>query len=154
MVIQSTYLDQLDITGFISKEAQKRIDGTVNSHKTFLMMIVGLGHIFPYYWRRQIARDALCQTKSLLTKLLPTAVVLNLQGFGESVSGVRRQEILSNNSKKYKIYGTHFIFPTTKGSMNACIKLVAFSTSNKVKNHCFRTTLCKTNLKTRIVEKF
>ena len=29
----------------------------------------------------------------------------------------------------------HFIFPTTKGSMNACMELVGFSTSNKVKNH-------------------
>ena len=30
----------------------------------------------------------------------------------------------------------HFIFPTMKGSMNACMELVGFSTSNKVKNHC------------------
>ena len=30
----------------------------------------------------------------------------------------------------------YFIFPTMKGSMNACMELVGFSTSNKVKNHC------------------
>ena len=29
----------------------------------------------------------------------------------------------------------HFIFATMKGSMNACMELVGFSTSNKVKNH-------------------
>ena len=66
-------------------------------------------------------------------------VVLNLcsiepQGFGESVSGFRRQEILSNKTKK-KIHDTHFILPTTKGSIIARMKLVGFSTSNK------RTTL-------------
>ena len=55
-------------------------------------------------------------------------------GFGESVSGVRWQEILSNKSKNNKIHDTHFFFPTTKGSMNACMELVGFSTSNKVKN--------------------
>ena len=42
------------------------------------------------------------------------AVVLNLgsiepQGFGESVSGVRQQEILSNKSKKIK-FSTHILF--------------------------------------------
>ena len=50
----------------------------------------------------------------------PIAVVLNLglielQGFGELVSGDRRQEILSNKSKKNKIHDTHFIFPTNEG---------------------------------------
>ena len=65
-------------------------------------------------------------------------VVLNLgsiepQGFGESVSGVRRQEILSNKIRK-KEFMTHFIFPTTKGSMNAFLELVGFTTSNKVRN--------------------
>ena len=58
------------------------------------------------------------------------------QGFGESVSRGRRKDILSNKTKKNKIHGTHFIFPTTKGSMNACMELVGFNTSNKVKNHC------------------
>ena len=71
----------------------------------------------------------------------PITVVLNLgsietQGFGESVSGVRQQEIFSNKSKKDKILDTHFIFPTTQGSINACMELVGFSTSDKVKNHC------------------
>ena len=28
-----------------------------------------------------------------------------------------------------------FIFQTTNGSMDACMELVGFSTSNKVKNH-------------------
>ena len=63
------------------------------------------------------------------------AVVLNLfsiepQGFGESVSGFRRQEILNNKTKK-KILDTHFILPTTKGSIIARMELVGFSTSNK-----------------------
>ena len=47
----------------------------------------------------------------------------------------RRQEILSNKTKKI-IHNTHFILPITKGSINAWIKLVGFSTSNRVKNHC------------------
>ena len=32
---------------------------------------------------------------------------------------------------------SYFIFPITKGSVNALKKLAWFSTSNKVKNHCF-----------------
>ena len=65
------------------------------------------------------------------------------QGLGESVSGVRRQEILSNKSEKNKIHDTHFIFATTKGSMNACMELVGFSTSNKVKNRRIATVPIK-----------
>ena len=58
-------------------------------------------------------------------------VVLNLgliepHGFGESVSGFRQQEILSNEAKK-KINDTHFILPATKGPINALMKLVGFS---------------------------
>ena len=34
--------------------------------------------------------------------------------------------------KKKKV---HFILPSTKGSMNACMELMGFSASNKVKNH-------------------
>ena len=69
-----------------------------------------------------------------------SAVVPNLgsiepQRFGDSVSGVRRQEILSNKSKNNKIHYTYFIFPTMKRSMNACMELVGFSTVNKVRNH-------------------
>ena len=30
----------------------------------------------------------------------------------------------------------HFIFPTTKGSMNTRVSIVELSTSNKVNNHC------------------
>ena len=44
---------------------------------------------------------------------------------------------MSNKSKK-KIHDTNFNFATTKGSMNACMELVGFSTSNKVRNHCSR----------------
>ena len=29
----------------------------------------------------------------------------------------------------------HIYFPTTKGSMNACVELVGFIASNKVKDH-------------------
>ena len=54
-------------------------------------------------------------------------VVLNVdsiqpQGFDESASGVRRQEILSSKSKENKIHVTHLIFAATKGSMNACME--------------------------------
>ena len=76
------------------------------------------------------------------------AVVLNLgaiepQGFGESVLGVQWQVILSNKSKKNIIHDTHFIFPTTKGSINAwwTDELAWFSTLNKVKNHWYRRSL-------------
>ena len=31
-----------------------------------------------------------------------------------------------------------FVGLRIEGSMNACMELVGFSTSNKVKNHCFR----------------
>jgi len=34
---------------------------------------------------------------------------------------------------------SHFIFPITKGSANARMKLEEFRTSSKVKNHWFRT---------------
>ena len=61
---------------------------------------------------------------------------IELQGFGESVSGIQKLEILNNKNKINKIHDIHFIFPTTKGSMNACMKLLGFSTSKKVKNHC------------------
>ena len=52
------------------------------------------------------------------------------QGFGESNSGD-----LNNKGKINKIHDTHHIFATTKGSMNECMELVGFSTSNQVKNH-------------------
>ena len=67
-------------------------------------------------------------------------MILNLgsiesHGFGESVSGVRRFGNLLGNTKKKK---THSIFPTTEDSMNACMELVGFSASNKVKNRWAR----------------
>ena len=70
-------------------------------------------------------------------------MVLNLgsiepQGFDESVSGIQKLDILSDKNKINKIHDTHFICPTTKGSMNACMELVGFSTSNMVENHCGR----------------
>ena len=68
-------------------------------------------------------------TKTMVLNL----VSIESKGCGEIVSGVRRQEILSN---KNKIQDTHFIFPTTKGSMNACMKLVGFHTR-------IRTTVSK-----------
>ena len=33
---------------------------------------------------------------------------------------------------------SYFIFPITKGSVNALMKLAGFSTSNTVKNHCLK----------------
>ncbi len=37
---------------------------------------------------------------------------------------------------EYEKEKKHFVLPTTKGSMNACMELVGFSVSSKVKNHC------------------
>ena len=103
-------------------------------------------------------------------------MVLNLsstepQGFGESVSGVRRlgssllcdlyevhvllvlntvvlhaSDALYSLCTNIAIYicfefeeiKVHFIFQTTKGSMNACLELMGLSVSNKVKSHCGR----------------
>ena len=80
------------------------------------------------------------QSKTVYTVVL-NQVSIEPQRFGESVSGVRRQAILSNKSTKNEIYATHIIFPTTKGSMNGSRELVGFSTSNKIKNHCSRLRL-------------
>ena len=38
----------------------------------------------------------------------------------------------------------HYIFPTTKGPMNACMELVGLNTYNRVKNHCNKS-LCSTS---------
>ena len=35
----------------------------------------------------------------------------------------------------YVLKKSYFIFPITKGSVNALMKIAEFSTSNKVKNH-------------------
>jgi len=103
-------------------------------------MIV-LNLLVPKIWNLNVLNPNKCRV--MQSKVRFIAVVLNLgsikpQGFGESVSGVQRQEILSNKSKKNIIHATHFIFATTKGSMNACMELVGFSTSSKVKNHWYR----------------
>ena len=39
--------------------------------------------------------------------------------------------------RKYVLKKSYFIFPITKGSVNALMKLAGFRTSNKVKNHWF-----------------
>jgi len=43
----------------------------------------------------------------------------------------------------YEEEKAHFIFPTTKGSMNACMELVGLNTSTRVKNRCNKS-LCST----------
>ena len=43
--------------------------------------------------------------------------------------------------RKYVLKKSYFIFPITKGSVNALMKLAGFSNSNKVKNHC--TRICR-----------
>ena len=80
--------------------------------------------------------NSFCQYQSCFRSVVLNLDLIESQWFGESVSGVRRQEILSNESKINKIHDAHFTFPSTKGSMNAYMELVGFSTSNKVKNHC------------------
>ena len=60
--------------------------------------------------------------------------------FGESVLGVRRFGGLLGNMKKKK---SILHFPTTKGSLNACMELVGFSASNKDKNHYLTWTSCR-----------
>ena len=83
-------------------------------------------------------------------------MVLNLgkikpQGFSESVSGVRQMgspysllfvtshsvwsvRALIQNADDFNLHKkAHFNFPTTKGSINADIELVGFSTSNKLR---------------------
>ena len=77
----------------------------------------------------------------LVRRVIPVVPYLGSiepQRFGVSVSGAWRLQILSNKSNENKIHDTHVIFPTTKGSMNACMELIGFSNSNEVKNHCVR----------------
>ena len=61
----------------------------------------------------------------------PRGLVSQFQGF----DGKRFWVI---KVKKYINHNTHFILPTKKGSTNACMEFVGFSTSNKVKNHWSR----------------
>ena len=46
--------------------------------------------------------------------------------------------VCTNKIYTYVLKKSYFIFPITKGSVNALVKLAGFSTSNKVKNHCCR----------------
>ena len=46
--------------------------------------------------------------------------------------------LCTNKIYAYVFKKSDFIFPITKGSVNALMKLAAFNTSNKVKNHWFR----------------
>ena len=41
---------------------------------------------------------------------------------------------------------TNLLFPTTKGSMNACIEFVGLGTSKKVKNHCPNRNVFSSNV--------
>ena len=43
--------------------------------------------------------------------------------------------LCTNKIYTYVLKKSYFIFPITKGSVNALMKLAGFSTSNKVKNH-------------------
>ena len=42
-----------------------------------------------------------------------------------------------NKMYTYVLNKSYLIFPITKGSVNAPMKLAEFITSNKVKNHCY-----------------
>ena len=44
--------------------------------------------------------------------------------------------LCTNKIYTYVLKKSYFIFPNTKGSVNALMKLAGFSTSNKVNNHC------------------
>ena len=46
--------------------------------------------------------------------------------------------LCTNKIYAYVLKKSYFIFPITKGSVNALMKLAGFSTSSKVKNHCIR----------------
>ena len=46
--------------------------------------------------------------------------------------------LCTNKIYTYVLKKSYFIFPFTKGSVNALMKLAGFSTSNKVRNHWVR----------------
>ena len=48
--------------------------------------------------------------------------------------------LCTNKIYTYVLKKSYFIFPITKGLVNALMKLAGFSTSSKVKNHCYRPT--------------
>ena len=45
--------------------------------------------------------------------------------------------LCTNKIYTYVLKKSYFMFPITKGSVNALMKLAGFNTSTKVKNHCF-----------------
>ena len=49
--------------------------------------------------------------------------------------------LCTNKIYTYVLKEPYLMFPITKGSVNALMKLAGFSTSNKVKNHCHDTVL-------------
>ena len=49
--------------------------------------------------------------------------------------------LCTNKIYIYVLKKSYFIFPITKGSVNALMKLAGFSTSNKVKKHCIKLKL-------------
>ena len=49
--------------------------------------------------------------------------------------------LCTNKIYTYVLKKSYFIFPITKGSVNALMKLAGFSISNKVKNHCAKGSI-------------
>ena len=72
---------------------------------------------------------------NLLTQWFLTWVRSNPRGSVSQFQGFGSKRFWAIKVNK-KIHDTHFIFATTKDSMNACMELIGFCTSNKVKNHC------------------
>ena len=54
--------------------------------------------------------------------------------------------LCTNKIYTYVLKKSYFIFPITKGLVHALMKLAGFSTSNKVKNHCFRMYMVNVRL--------
>ena len=55
--------------------------------------------------------------------------------------------LCTNKIYTYVLKKSYFIFPITKGSVNALMKLAGLRTSNRVKNHCFKGIYLKDNAK-------
>ena len=51
----------------------------------------------------------------------------------------------TNKIYTYVLKKSYFIFPITKGSVDALMKLAGFNISNKVKNHWYRGSVCGRN---------
>ena len=72
----------------------------------------------------------------------PRGSLSHSQGFGRGQDTQSIARFTLAMSRRFYIYTyvlkkSYFIFPITKGSVNALMKLAGFSTSNKVKNHWF-----------------